>query len=196
VINAPAMRRFVLALLLAASMIGIGFAALSVALRGKEQAEADYRRANDERNAIAARLARAQQDEPEIRRALTQYETLRRQGVIGAERRLEWAEALTRERTLRKLPQLEFELAPQRSLASATPELPLQASAMTLRAQLWHEGDLLRLLADLRALRSATVLPRRCTLDRGSDGAADGAPLSAVCELDWITLGAPGPRTP
>lgn len=195
-INAPAMRRFVLAMLLAAGMIGIGFAALSVALRGKQQAEADYRRASDERDAIAARLSRAQQDEPEIRRALTRFENLRQQGVIGPERRLEWAEALTRERTQRKLAQLEFELAPQRSLAAATPELPLQASTMTLRTQLWHEGDLLRLLADLRALRSATVLPRRCTLERGSDAATEGAPLSAVCELDWITLGTPGSHTP
>lgn len=195
-INVPGMRRFVLAMLLAAGMIGVGFAALSVALRGKELAEADYQRASDERNAIATRLTRAQQDEPEIRRALARYENLRRQGVIGPERRLEWAEALTRERTQRKLSQLEFELAPQRSLAAATPELPLQASTMTLRAQLWHEGDLLRLLADLRALRSATVLPRRCTLDRGSDVAAQDAPLSAVCELDWITLGTPGARTP
>ncbi len=195
-INAPAMRRFVITLLLSASMIGIGFVALSVALHGKEQAEIDYRRAYDERAAIASRLSRAQQDEPEIRRALAQYEALRKRGVIGPERRLEWAEALTRERAQRKLSQLDFELAPQHVLSTATPELPLRASTMTLRAQLWHEGDLLRLLADLRGIRSATVLPRRCTLDRGTDAAADGTAVSAVCELDWITLGIPSPHKP
>ncbi|GAA5179167.1 hypothetical protein GCM10025771_20530 [Niveibacterium umoris] len=195
--NTPALRRFVLALLAALAMIGIGFAALSAALKGKESAEADFRTAERERNAIASRLSAAQRDEPEIRRALAQFDALRKQGLVGAERRLEWAEAVTQTRARRKLPSLEFELAPQRTLPGAHPELPLLSSAMTLRARVWHEGDLLRILGDLHGQRSATVLPRHCVIERDSGDTGDeAAPLGVVCELDWITLGTPGPVRP
>ena len=193
-INSPSARRYLLTLLFSLAIVGLGAASFNIALNGKQAAELEHHEANEQRNAITSRLNTAQRDEPEIRRALDRFEQLQRQGLIGSERRLEWADATTRLRSQLKEPALDFELAPQRPLPNANSELPLQASTMTLRARLWHEGDLLRMLAALREQKSASVLPRRCTLEREpADGGHEAPPVSVVCELDWITLGTPSP---
>lgn len=193
-INSPSARRYVIALVAALMMAGVGAATYSIAQQGKDAATQEYREANALREQATGKLNAALRDEPEIRRALRRFEQLRQTGLIGSERRLEWAEATTRLRQQLKEPALDFELAPQRSLPNANNELPLQASTMTLRASLWHEGDLLRMLAALREQRSASVLPRRCTLEReAANTGVEAPPVSAVCELDWITLGTPSP---
>ncbi|MCX9154839.1 hypothetical protein OPU71_01735 [Niveibacterium sp. 24ML] len=193
-INTPSARRYLIALVAALAMAGLGAATFSIAQKGRRIAEQQHGEANAVRDQVTGKLNAALRDEPEIRRALGRFEQLRQSGLIGSERRLEWAEATTRLRQQLKEPALDFELAPQRPLPNANNELPLQASTMTLRASLWHEGDLLRMLAVLREQRSASVLPRRCTLEReAADAGAEAPPVSVVCELDWITLGTPGP---
>lgn len=192
-----AIKRFALASCVALLMLGTGATALTAAFTYLAERETAFRRAEAERSSISTRLSRSQQDEPEIRRALERFDALRNQGVVGPERRLEWAERISLIRNTHKIPAIEFELAPQRKLPTSFSDISLRASTMTLRARLLHEGDLLRILEDLRQQGSAEVLPRRCVLERGTDSETTlPLALSAVCELDWITVSIDSPAAP
>jgi len=117
--------------------------------------------------------------------------------LLGEERRLDWGERVNRIKVSRKIPAADFELSPQRIIGQPFPDLALRASRMTLRTRLAHEGDLLRLLADLDAPGNALVLPRRCTLERDSGSASENPPaISSTCELDWVTLHLNSPARP
>ncbi|MFT4171832.1 MAG: hypothetical protein QM639_04690 [Rhodocyclaceae bacterium] len=134
-----------------------------------------------------------EQDEPAIRQAIARFDQLRQRGVIGAERRLEWADTLQRIRTVRRLPLLEYEILPQRVLRplGEQGEYTLTASPMRLHLGLLHEGDLLRVLGDLRQHYEGQVVIRDCTMTRApttATGAGDTISLVADCTLDWLTI--------
>lgn len=182
-------RRFALSLVVSLVLFGLGLTALDAALDVQNAREEEYQRAIKERDLIASRLRQSLHDEPEIRRALERFDALTNQGLVGPERRLDWTERLGLIRNRRKIPAIEFELAPLRKLPGNMPELSLNASTMRLRARLVHEGDLLNVLDDLQNQGSAIVIPRHCVIERGND--ADTAlplALNAECELDWVTL--------
>jgi hypothetical protein len=182
-------RRFALAVLVSLGMIAVGAGFLGAALKRHALAQSEYQHAFDARARVGARLNKAQYDEPAIRRALQRFTEFEKNGLIGEERRLEWADRINRIRADRRIPAIDFELSPQRAIGHAFPGLSINASSMTLRAKLLHEGDLMRILADLKAPGSALVLPRHCLIERNvGDGGENTITISAVCELDWITL--------
>ena len=201
--------RLQLALLAALVMIGGGSAAAYLALDAARQALDALAAAQVARDEADARWKRVRGEETEIRRNLALYAALQARGVIGDERRLEWAELLKAISERRHLTGLRYEFSPQRALdavsptASAPPPAaPPQAhdayaSSLTLDVDLLHEEDLTRLLDDLRAQASALVLVRRCNVARlpqTGDGPRH-ANLHAACQLDWITLHAASPES-
>ena len=103
------------------------------------------------------------------------YKRLKQLNILGEERRLEWADAITRIRTQRELLDLSYRVDRQRLLASA-PGKPANvdffASTMRVQLALLHEEDLLRFLADLRDSGNAYYAVRQCSLTR--TGAAAG----------------------
>ncbi len=183
------LRRFVLALVASLGMLAIGAGFLGAALDRNAIAQSANAQAAGERRTIAQRLADAQHNAPAIRRALERFVVFQQEGLIGEERRLDWGERVKRIKDSRKIASAEFELSPQRVIGQSFPDLTLRASRMTLRAHLAHEGDLLRLLADLDSPGSALVLPRRCIMER-EPGLASENPgaINSNCELDWVTL--------
>jgi len=112
----------------------------------------------------------------------------------GEERRLEWADSMTRIRSGLELPDLRYRVERQRPLVSIPGKpAPVEFYASTMRVELalLHEGDLLSFLADLRASGNAYYSVRSCSLARtGAPSAATGlAPrLRAECEIDLITI--------
>lgn len=139
------------------------------------------------------RLARAQDDEREIRAKITRYQELVAQGRTAPERRLDWVETLRHIKESRRLLGLDYEISPQRPL---DPKIPTTgghdflASPMQLEMLLLHENDLLGLLADLSAQTQALVSVRQCRIERLPRNAAqpNAAMLKAGCTIDWITL--------
>jgi hypothetical protein len=139
------------------------------------------------------RLARANEDEQEIRARITRYQELIAQGRTAPERRLDWVETLRHIKEKRRLLGLEYEIAPQRALDSKnvlSGNYSFLASQMKLEMPLLHENDLLGLLADLSAQVQALVSVRRCKVERIPQGATqhNAAMLKADCDVDWITL--------
>jgi hypothetical protein len=150
--------------------------------------------AQAERVQATERLARISEEEREVIEKLDVYKRLKQLNILGEERRLEWADAITRIRTQRELLDLSYRVDRQRLLVSA-PGKPANvdffASAMRVQLALLHEEDLLRFLADLRDSGNAYYSVRHCSLTRTGQPAAgiQIAPrLRAECEIDLITI--------
>ena len=122
------------------------------------------------------------------------YRRLGQLNILGEERRLEWADAITRIRGERELLDLRYRVERQRLLTSA-PGKPANvdffASTMKVELALLHEEDLLRFLADLRNSGNAFYSVQRCVLTRtgqAATGVGITPRLRAECEIDLVTI--------
>ena len=162
-------------------------ATLSAASQQAEAAQAERRQATE-------RLARISEEEREVIEKLDVYKRLKQLNILGEERRLEWADAITRIRTQRELLDLSYRVDRQRLLTSA-PGKPANvdffASTMQVNMALLHEEDLLRFISDLRASGNAYYSVKKCLVTR-SGQAATGTTLTprlrADCSIDLITV--------
>ncbi|GAB2888802.1 hypothetical protein GCM10027046_16590 [Uliginosibacterium flavum] len=187
-------RQLSLSVLVAVVLIALGGGLLWASQQQLKHAQREHDSARSAAQALHQRYQKAQADEPTIRQTIARFDQLHQQGLIGAENRLDWANALRNIGQTRRLGKLEFSLAPQRELAKldAAGQFASKASQMKLSLQLLHEGDLLRVLDDLRNISGAIVQPRKCSLSELAGAADQGnARLAAECELDWITVQAP-----
>ena len=150
--------------------------------------------AQAERRQNAERLARISEEEREVNEKLEVYRRLGQLNILGEERRLEWADAITRIRGERELLDLRYRVERQRLLTSA-PGKPANvdffASTMKVELALLHEEDLLRFLADLRNSGNAFYSVQRCVLSRtgqAATGVGITPRLRAECDIDLVTI--------
>lgn len=180
-------------------MLAAGAAAVYYANQFHASAIASQASASAARRGAQGKLARARDEEQELRATTARFQELAQRGVIGDERRLDWVEQIRRIRETRKLFDLQYEIAPQQPLDAAAGPYPFMASPMRLTMQLLHEEDLLGFLDDLTAQAPAYLRTRRCAVDRLPPPAAPPAEatpqLRAECELDWITIRKPPANT-
>jgi hypothetical protein len=139
---------------------------------------------------IDSKISRARGEEHELREKITRFQMLKNRGIIGAEQRLDWIEAIGRIKAARRISQFDYEFAPQRPVdaailpgGAAAGGFTIMASQMRLHMRLLHEGDLLNVLDDLRATAPALIQVRGCKIDHSAS-----AQLNADCTLEWITL--------
>lgn len=179
---------------LALLLLGSALAAALVfgVLYFERQAQVTHKQAVAQQAETRARLARANDDEREIRGKIARYQEILARGRTAPERRLEWVETLQSIKESRRLLGLEYEVAPQKRLdEKATPVAGYDffVSQMKLEMPLLHENDLLGLIEDLAAQVEALVSVRRCRLDRLPGPVQRNSPaLKAQCDIDWITL--------
>lgn len=150
--------------------------------------------AQAERKQNTERLARIAEEQREVSEKLDIYKQLKTLHILGEERRLEWADAITRIRASRELLDLSYRIERQR-LLKALPGKPegieFLASAMRVQLALLHEEDLLRFLADLRESGNAYYAVRACSIARtgqAATGTTITPRLRAECEIDLITI--------
>ena len=194
--SADDFKRIRWSLLLALAMTAIGVAALAYARQATLRQNSETQAAQAHLREIRDKLARARDEEAEIKSRIGQFNTLVAVGIIGAEQRLEWVERIKAIRSARGLYDLQYEIAPQRPLdpsiaPGSSGSFEFLSSNMRLQMDLLHEEDLLRFLGDLRGSVHAYVRPQRCTIERIAQSAAlrgSGTQLKADCVLDWITI--------
>lgn len=164
----------------------------------KRSSEKSLRDVSAERRDIQGKLARAREEQQELRDKIGRFRELKAHGLIGPEQRLDWIEIIARLKAARGIFKLDFEFAPQRPVdASVLPGgasaggFEIMSSQMRLQLQLLHEGELLNFLSALRDAVPALVQVRSCTIERLAPGNTDrgkNAQLKAECILEWITL--------
>jgi hypothetical protein len=177
------------AVLIGAGVALIGFVDSRLALAQGELAAAKTRHAE-----ASDRLMRIADEEREVNQKLAVYRRLQQLHVIGPERRLEWADAMSRIKASRELLDLRYRVDRQTLLVSVPGKpanVDFYSSTMRVDIALLHEGDLLRFLDDLRDSGNAYYAVRRCEITRTGQvptGTSIVPRLRASCDIDLITI--------
>jgi hypothetical protein len=188
------LKRLMLPLALALALLGAGTALIWSAGGALQTAQGQLAVAQAERRQNNERLARISEEEREVSEKIDVYHRLKQLNILGEERRLEWADAITRIRTQRELLDLRYSVDRQRLLASAPGKpgnVDFYASTMKVELQLLHEEDLLRFLSDLRQSGNAFYSVKKCALGRTGQavtGSTMTPRLRADCEIDLVTV--------
>jgi len=188
------LRKLGLPFIIAAVMLAAGGALIWGADEALKSAQRAAAAAQAERQQNGERLARIAEEEREVKEKINVYQRLKALNIIGEERRLEWADAVSRIRAQRELLDLRYRVERQRLLLSAPGKpgnVDFFASAMRVDLALLHEEDLLRFLADLRDSGNAFYAVRGCALTRtgaAGSGATIASRLRADCNIDLITI--------
>jgi hypothetical protein len=186
--------KFALPGLICALLLAAGAVLVWSADRARSEARRDLAAARAELAQDRARLARIAEEEREVREKLAVYRQLLATRVIGAERRLDWADAIARIREQRDLLDVRYRIERQtllRSVAGATAPVDFYTSAMRVQLALLHEEDLLRFLGDLRQSGNAFYSVRQCQILRAAAGDSIRGivpRLQADCRIDLITI--------
>jgi len=188
------LKNLLLPALITVALLAAGGALIWSADNALAGARRELAAAQAERRQNAERLARISEEEREVNEKLDVYRRLGQLNILGEERRLEWADAITRIRGERELLDLRYRVERQRLLTSA-PGKPANvdffASTMKVELALLHEEDLLRFLADLRNSGNAFYSVQRCVLTRtgqAATGVGITPRLRAECEIDLVTI--------
>jgi hypothetical protein len=188
------LRKLALPLLAALALAAAGIAIVWSAARALAAAQRELAVVQSERQQNTERLARIAEEEREVNEKLDVYKQLKGLNILGEERRLEWADAITRIRGSRELLDLSYRVDRQKLLKSV-PGKPANvdffASTMRVQLQLLHEEDLLRFLGDLRASGNAYYSVKACNIARtgaAATGATIAPRLRADCEIDLVTI--------
>ena len=162
------------------------------------------------------RLDTLRREREDLRNSKDVYKTLSVRGVFLPEQRLDLVEALAELKNRHKLLSLEYEVSPQRSLHMASGiafrGVEVMGSRIKVKAQAYHDGDLIAFLDEFPRMQRGFFPIDRCVIKRGADnvrqvvnigptrsaqtvGAGviqDNVPLApgleAECLLDWVTL--------
>ena len=126
---------------------------------------------------------------------LPAYNDLLASGFIGEERRIEWIEMLRQIHAQHKLFSIDYSIGLQENYKpSFLPNLGnfvLHRSAMSLKLDMLHEGDLLAILEGLRE-QTTPFIVRDCKIQRPIGALVNSknvaANMQAECEIDWLTL--------
>ena len=185
-------------LVLLALAIAVGGALVALVHQQAAKAEAIDRQMSEQLADLRGRIARARDEEEDMRGRIQRFLSLGQRGIIGQEERLDWVEQIARIKADRRLLDMQYEISPQSPISAAA--LPggaaagpyeIMSSTMKLRMELLDENDLLGFLADLRRAVHAQLLVRECRIERATGGAGqDSVPaqLQAECTVDWVTL--------
>jgi hypothetical protein len=188
------MRKLALPLAAALGLLALGAALIWGGRASYAAAQREFTATQAERRQNAERLARIAEEEREVSEKLDVYKQLKSLNILGEERRLEWADAITRIRTQRELLDLSYRVDRQRLLKSVPGKpgsVDFFASTMRVQLALLHEEDLLRFLADLRASGNAYYAVRSCNMARtgqAATGTTITPRLRATCEIDLVTV--------
>jgi hypothetical protein len=140
-----------------------------------------------------SRLENAQRERDNLNESADVFRTLVERGLLQREQRLDLVELVNTLRSRHELFALDYEIAPQRTLAlpggRVFSSIDVLASRVTLKARALHEGDVLGFIADLAQSRQGFYPVDRCTLRRVAGPAETlQAHVEAECTLEWITL--------
>lgn len=188
------LRRLAIPLAIAVAFLAVGLALIWSADGALRAAQAQLTAAQAERRSNNERLARISEEEREVKEKIDVYQRLKSLNILGGERRLEWADAITRIRKERELLDLRYVVERQRLLTSVpgkTGNVDFYASTMKVDLALLHEEDLLRFLSDLRQSGNAFYSIRKCALSRtgqAATGTTMTPRLRGECEIDLITI--------
>lgn len=183
------------ALVLLVLVAGAGAAAVYASLKYVQAQRAATRAAEQQATDARKRVLFVRHEKQDLLGYYPKYQALMERGVVGADRRLDWVEAVEALGRRHGLFSLKYTLGAQKPLdapaaAPARAGFDVSVSPMTLEIAALHEGQLLDFLDSLRQEIKGLGLLERCALERmGSARELRFAPqIRATCTVGWVTL--------
>jgi hypothetical protein len=193
-VSAQEARKLALPAIACAVLIGVGAALIGLVDSKLTAARQALTAAKAQHADARERLMRIADEEREVNEKLAVYRRLQQLHIIGPERRLEWADAMSRIKAARELLDLRYRVERQQPLITVPGKpgnVEFYSSTMTVDLALLHTGDLLGFLDDLRNSGNAYYSVRSCNITRTGQaptGATIVARLRAQCVIDLITI--------
>ena len=157
-----------------------------------EETNQHYLSAQGEYKEAAARYQRAESDLALFKKYRTRFFNYKRQGVIGQENRLSWAEVLHKQDLALSLPLFNVEISPRHEFYKADSPQSIQwfKSSQSIRASLLHEGDLFQILKSLSDHAEGLFRVSSCKLKRAEEIrlTPQAENITADCVLYWYSL--------
>jgi hypothetical protein len=194
IVSAREARKLALPAIACAVLIGAGAALIGLVDSKLTAAQQALTAAKTQHADARERLMRIADEEREVNEKLAVYRRLQQLHIIGPERRLEWADAMSRIKAARELLDLRYRVDRQQPLITVPGKpgnVEFYSSTMTVDLALLHTGDLLGFLDDLRNSGNAYYSVRSCTVTRTGQaptGTTIVARLRAQCVIDLITI--------
>ncbi len=192
------LKRLGLPIAVCLALVLAGAAALAASLHVVDKARKESGAVRLARVAAQEKVAKATEEEREIRENLVHYQQLLARGIIGEEKRLDWVDNIAQIRAQRKLFEIGYDIDVQKPLTTypgvaSAAGVQFMTSRMKVDMPLLHEEDLLNFLSDLQTAGKAYVSVRKCSVDRTDRGAPPTgrgmAPrLHSSCDIDMITI--------
>ena len=183
------------AIVLVVLTLGVGAAAAGGALRFHDQALRGYERQKGRLEALRSRYRTIDEQRQRIEDWLPAFRALQASGVVGAEPRLAWIEALRSAAAHMRLPSLRYRIEPrtpyETGLELDTGAFRSYSTVVYIDVGLLHEGDLERLFREIDARGTGLYRIEGCDLRRGGPSFVmrpDAINLAAECDIRWITL--------
>jgi len=192
--SAAELRKLTAPLAILVALLAAGAGLIYWAAQEERATRQELAGAREQRNQARDRLMRIAEEEKEVGDKIEVYRRLKNLHILGEERRLEWADAMTRIRKSRELIDLRYSVARQQSIASIPGKpasVDFYSSTMKVEVALLHEGDLFGFLQDLRESGNAYYSVKRCAITRtgiAPTGASLVPRLRAECDIDLITI--------
>lgn len=182
--------------LVAAGVLMIaGAATLWYAERYLDLARQQQAAALKQRIAAQERVAKASEEEREIRNHLVFYQRMVDSGMVGARNRLDLIEKITAIKAQLKVFDIKYNIEPQKPVdypgIVQSGSMEFVTNRIQLDLLLLHEEDLFNFLRNLQGAGQSLVSVRSCRLNRLDRGGAGGALVPGVqaqCSIDLINL--------
>ena len=155
----------------------------------RESANADQRLRE-----ARGRVEAARRERDSLQESADVFRTLVQRGLLQNEQRLDLVELMNNLRARHQLFSLDYEIAPQRTLAlpggRVYTSVDVLASRVRIKLRALHEGDVIDFVDALAHSDQGFYIVDRCRMRRTEDPRADMlAPhVEAECTLEWITL--------
>lgn len=171
------------------SLGGVGTGVLWLRYKDTQHA---YLQAGAERKEALVRYQRAESDLALFQQYKQRFLEYKRQGVIGQENRLSWAEVLHKQDLALSLPVFDVQISPRQSLykTAVPPTIKWFKSTQSIVASLLHEVDLLQIFQALEEEAEGVFRIASCKLQRAQkiQLTPQAANIHADCTLQWYSL--------
>ena len=148
-----------------------------------------------QRIAAQDRVAKASEEEREIRNHLVYYQRMVDAGMVGSRNRLDLIEKITSIKAQLKVFDIKYNIEPQKPVdypgIAQTGAMEFVTNRIQLDMLLLHEEDLFSFLRNLQGAGQSLVAIRNCRLSRLDRGGASGSLVPGVqaqCSIDLINL--------
>lgn len=182
-----------LTIMLIAGGVTIVIVFLSYSYHAEMQAEYDLEHAKYQD--VLARLKESNDDKRFLRLYSGRFKALESEGVFVAEQRVDWVDSLHAVIGAMKLPNVKYEVGPQRlshdALVADAEHVRINTSPLKVEMNLLHEQDMLTLLDRLESKVMGRFLVDSCEMKRAELKFAyrlGRHNLGVSCDLRWLTL--------